>query len=58
MEFTIIKSRAVTLSRSSQCRASSRVVMDEKLSSLLFPVGVLGGGVGWGDGQWLQMTGA
>ena len=39
VEFTIIKSRAMTLSRSPQCRA----VMDEK-SSPLFPVGG-GGGV-------------
>ena len=35
----IKKSRAVTLSRSLQCRAFSRAVMDEKLLSLLFPVG-------------------
>ena len=34
MEFALIKSRAVTLSRSPQCRA----VMDEKLLSPLFPV--------------------
>ena len=49
-EFTIIKSRAVTLSRSPQCRAFSRTVMAEKSLSPLFPVG--------GEGQWLQMTGA
>ena len=40
MEFTIIKSRAMTLNRSPQCRAFSRAVMDEKSLSLLFPVGV------------------
>ena len=34
-----IKSRAVTLSRSPQCRAFSRAVMDEKPLSPLFPVG-------------------
>ena len=50
MEFTLIKSRAMTLSRSLQCRAFSRAVMDEKSLSPLFPVG--------GGGQWLQMTGA
>ena len=49
MEFTIIKSRAMTLSRSLQCRAFSKAVMDEKSLSPLFPVG---------GGQWLQMTGA
>ena len=38
VQFTITKSRAMTLCRSSQCRASSRAMMDEK-SSLLFPVG-------------------
>ena len=43
MEFTLVKSRAMTLSRSPQYRA----VMDEKLLSPLFPVGV-GGGGGWG----------
>ena len=52
MEFTLIKSRAITLSRSPQSRAFSRAVMDEKSLSPLFPVG--GGG---GGGQWLQMTG-
>ena len=61
MEFTLIKSRAITLSRSPQYRALSRVVMDEKSLSPLFPIG--GGGCGGGGGggggrQWLQMTGA
>ena len=57
VKFTMIKSRAMTLSRSPQCRAFSRAVMDEKSLSPLFPVG----GWGWGweaGGQWLQMTGA
>ena len=45
----------MTLSWSSQCRAFSRAVMDEKSLSPLFPVG---GGGGGGGGQWLQMTGA
>ena len=40
MEFTLIKSRAMTLSRSQQCRTFSRAVMDEKSLSPLFPVGV------------------
>ena len=53
MEFTLRKSRAMTLSRSPQCRAFSRAVMDEKSLSPLFPVGGGGGRV-----QWLQMTGA
>ena len=39
MEFTIIMSRAMTLSRSLQCRAFSRAMMDEKSLSPLFPVG-------------------
>ena len=45
MEFTIIHSRAMTLSRSPQCRAFSRAVMNGKwFSSLpIFPVG-------WGVG--------
>ena len=55
MEFPLIKSRAMPLSRSPQCRAFSRAAMDEKLLSPLFPVG---GGGGRGGGQWLQMTGA
>ena len=38
MEFTILKSRAMTLSRSPQCRALSRLVIDEKSLSPLFPV--------------------
>ena len=45
MEFTLIKSRAMTLRRSPQYRAFSRAVMDEKLLSPLFPVGR-----GWGGG--------
>ena len=45
VEFTIIKSRAMTHSRSPQCRA----VMDEK-SSPLFPVGGEGGDRGY---KWL-----
>ena len=49
MEFTIIKSRAVTLSKSLRCRAFSRAVMDGKSSSLLLAIG---------GGQWLQMTSA
>ena len=44
--YTIIKSGAMTLSRSPQCRALSRAVIDEKSLSLLFPVG---------GGQWLQI---
>ena len=43
----------MTLSRSPQCRAFSRALMDENSLSPLFPVGGVGGG-----GQWLQMTGA
>ena len=39
MEFTIMKSKAMTLSRSPQCRAFSRAVMDEKSLSRLFPIG-------------------
>ena len=42
MEFTFIKSRAMTLSRSPQYRAFSRAVMDEKSSPLFSVVG--GGG--------------
>ena len=38
IEFTIIKSEAMTLSRSPQCQAFSRAVMDEKSLSPLFPV--------------------
>ena len=44
VEFTIIKSRVVTHSRSPQCRAFSKAVMDEKSLSPLFPVGEGGGG--------------
>ena len=44
MEFTILKSRAMTLSRCPQCRAFSRAVMDEKSLLSLFPVGVCRGG--------------
>ena len=54
VEFTTIKSRAMTLSRFQQCRAFSRALMDEKLLSPLFPIG----GGGGGQAQWLQMTGA
>ena len=43
----------MALSRSSQNRAFSRAVMDEKSLSPLFPVGGVGGGR-----QWLQMIGA
>ena len=39
MEFTLIKSRTMSLSRSWQCRAFSRAVMDEKSLPPLFPVG-------------------
>ena len=39
VEFTIIKSRVMTLSRSPQCRVFSRAVIDEKLLAPLFPVG-------------------
>ena len=39
MEFTIIKSRALILSRSPQYRAFSRAFMDEKSLFPLFPVG-------------------
>ena len=35
----------MTLSMSPQCRAFSRAVMDEKLLSPLFPIGVCEGGV-------------
>ena len=49
VEFTIIKSRAMTLSRSPHCRSFSRAVLDEKSLSTLFPTG--------GE-QWLQVTGA
>ena len=45
MEFTIIKSMAMTLSRSPQYRTFTRVVMDEKSLSPLFRVG---GGCGGG----------
>ena len=51
VKFTLKKCRAMTHSRSPQCRAFSRALMDEKSLFPLFPVG--GGG-----GQWLQMTGA
>ena len=47
----IIKSGAMTLSRSPQCRAFYRALMDEKLLSPLFPIGGVEGG-----GQCLQMT--
>ena len=41
--FTITKSRAMTLSRSLQCKAFSRAVMDEKSLSPLIPVDGGGG---------------
>ena len=44
VEFTIIRSRVMTRSRSPQYRAFSWAVMDEKSLSLLFPMGV----GGWG----------
>ena len=53
IEFAIIKSGAMTLSKSPQCQAFSRALMDENSLSPLFPVG--GGGRG---GQWIQMIGA
>ena len=37
VEFTIIKSRAMTLSRSLQCRAFSWAVMVEKYHSVMYP---------------------
>ena len=43
------KEQVMSLSRSPQCKAYSRAVMDEKSLSPIFPVG----GV-----QWVQMTGA
>ena len=59
VEFTIIKSTAMTRSRSRQCRTFSRAAMNEMLLSLLFPVCVcVGGGRGAGVAQWLQMIGA
>ena len=49
MEFTITKSRVMTLSKYPQCRAFSWAVMDEKSLSPIFPVGVcVGGGVARG----------
>ena len=51
IDFTIIKSGAMTLSRSPQYRAFSRAVMDEKSLSLLFPG--WGGGVGGSEYKWL-----
>ena len=39
LDFTIIKSMTMTLSRSPQCRVFSVAVMDEKSFSPLFPVG-------------------
>ena len=47
----------MTLSRSPQCRAFSRALMDEKSLSPLFPIGMCVC-VGGGGGQWLQKTGA
>ena len=46
VEFTIIKSIAMIPSRSLQCRAFSRAVIEEKSLSPLFPIGV-----GWGEGE-------
>ena len=54
MEFTIIKSGAMTLSRSQQCRAFSRAVMDKRIKSCRHRCSPWG----WGGGQWLQITGA
>ena len=54
MEFTIIKSRALTPRRSPQYRAFSRAVMAVKPSSLLFPVGGDGGGAGGSGNKWLM----
>ena len=42
VKFTLIKSRAMTFNRATQCRAFSRALMDEKSLSPPFPVG--GGG--------------
>ena len=39
MEFTITKSRAMTFSRSTQCRTFSKAGMDEKSLSPLFHIG-------------------
>ena len=50
MEFTLIKSRAMTLSWSPHGRAFSRAVTDEKSLSPLFPVGVCVCGGGGGSG--------
>ena len=47
VEFTNIKSRAMTFSRSPECMAFSRAVMDKKSLSLPFPIVVI-----------IQMTGA
>ena len=54
VEFTCIKSTAMTIRKSPKCWAFSRALMDETSLSPLFPVG---GGGGGGE-QWLQMTGA
>ena len=52
LEFTIIKSRVMNLSKPPQCMIFSRTVMDEKsLSPLFFVVRARGGG-----GARLQMT--
>ena len=53
VEFTIIKSRAMTLSRSLQCRAFSRSLIDEKSLSPLFPVGGRARGGGGSGYKWL-----
>ena len=44
VDFTFIKSRAMTISRSPQCWAFSRALIDEKSLSPLFPVDGVGGG--------------
>ena len=57
-----MKSRAMTFSRSLQCRAFSWAVMDEKLLSLLVPIcsggGVWRGAGGGGAVAGVQLTGA
>ena len=49
MEITIIRSRAMTLNRSPQCRAFSRAVTDGKSLSPLFHVGGGSGAVDTND---------
>ena len=55
MEFTVTKSRAMTLSKSPQCRAFSWAVMDEKSLSPLFPVS-RGRGEAGGGGEGAVLT--